>query len=132
MGVLRRLLEPGLAARETGRWLIRSAGGYRLDVDAGTADLLRFRQLAEQARWAVDDGGTTAGVRLLAQALELWQGPAANGIGPEVRGHPVFTALDQEYLAVAREAADLALSAGAPERLLSAMQARAAEQGPLG
>src|SRR4051794_15574232 len=32
IGMLRRALEPGLAARDTGRWLVRAAGGYLLDL----------------------------------------------------------------------------------------------------
>ncbi|MGW5696544.1 AfsR/SARP family transcriptional regulator [Streptomyces asiaticus] len=38
VGALRRLLEPGLPARATGRWLIRDAGGYQLVTDGDSLD----------------------------------------------------------------------------------------------
>lgn len=34
IGMRRRLLEPSLTAHGTGRWLVRSGGGYRMAVDA--------------------------------------------------------------------------------------------------
>jgi hypothetical protein len=105
------LLEPGLSPREAGRWLVRAGGGYRLAVGAEAVDLLRFRFLVTQAR---REAGTEA-ARLAAEALALWQGPCADGIDPQARTHPVFAALDREYLSVARAAADLALAAGEPE-----------------
>ncbi|WP_211303253.1 AfsR/SARP family transcriptional regulator, partial [Streptomyces milbemycinicus] len=45
VGAVRRLLEPELPTRAAGRWLLRGAGGYRLEVDNGSLDLLRFRSL---------------------------------------------------------------------------------------
>jgi DNA-binding SARP family transcriptional activator len=129
VGTLRRALEPGLAPRDAGMWLSRSSGGYRLHGDANTIDLLRFRQLIRQARDALA-GNAAAAVALYAKALELWQGPAAAGLGSEIRGHPMFTALDQEYLAAAREAADTVRATGEPQALLPVV-AKAADRGPL-
>jgi len=116
VGLLRRALEPGLTARDTGRWLVRAAGGYRLDVDAGTFDLLRFRLLTEQGRRA--------------EALDLWPAPVASTIAHEVRVHPVFTALDREYEAAVRAAVDDALAAGEPRAVLRAVE-QAADRAPL-
>jgi DNA-binding SARP family transcriptional activator len=110
VGLLRRLIEPGLTVREPGGWLIRSAGGYRLDVDPDSLDLLHFRELVEKAR-AGDEPG------LYLEALNLWQGVVADGIDPTTRADTVFTSLDQELTAVAREAADVALAAGEADRL---------------
>ena len=56
VGMLRRLLEPGLPRMASGRWLSREAGGYRLDVGAETLDLLRFRGALARAREAGRDG----------------------------------------------------------------------------
>ncbi|MEV4515476.1 BTAD domain-containing putative transcriptional regulator [Dactylosporangium sp. NPDC049525] len=123
VGVLRRALEPGLTARDTGRWLVRAGGGYRLDVDADTVDLLHFRALLGRAR-------ADASVPLFRQALDLWQGPAAGTVAAEIRGRPVFTALDREYEAAAREAADAALAAGEPGTVLRAVEL-AADRTPL-
>jgi DNA-binding SARP family transcriptional activator/tetratricopeptide (TPR) repeat protein len=126
VGLLRRALEPELATRDAGRWLIRSGRGYRLALDAETVDLLRFRQLVTQARSA---GDAASGVEAIGAALDLWRGPAANGIDPRVRDQAAFIALDREYLATAREAADLALAAGNAERVLPALRLAAA-RGP--
>jgi DNA-binding SARP family transcriptional activator len=126
IGMLRRALEPGLRARDTGRWLLRAAGGYRLDLDADTLDLLRFRLLLARARAAAAADGPLA-VRTFAQALELWQGPVASTVAPEVRGHPVFTAVDRLYEAAAREAADAALAAGEPAALMRAVEQAAGQ-----
>ncbi|MBB5867568.1 DNA-binding SARP family transcriptional activator/tetratricopeptide (TPR) repeat protein [Allocatelliglobosispora scoriae] len=128
IGLLRRALQPELTARDSGRWVVRSAGGYRLDVDADTVDLLRFRRLMTQARTAIADGRPAAAQ--LAQALELWQGPIADGIGADVRCQPVFTAVEREYLAAARAAADLATATGEIETLLPAVE-QAADRAPL-
>ncbi|WP_327000095.1 winged helix-turn-helix domain-containing protein [Dactylosporangium sp. NBC_01737] len=123
VGLLRRALEPGLTTRDTGRWLVRAGGGYRLAVDDGTVDLLRFRALLDRAR-------ADRSVPLFGQALDLWQGPAAGTVAAEIRGRPVFTALDREYEAAAREAADAALAAGEPGTVLRAVEL-AADRAPL-
>lgn len=111
IGLLRRALEPGLPLRETGRWLSRTGGGYRLDADADAVDLLRFRRLMARARTTSPDD-PSARITLFGQALDLWQGPVAAGTELGLREHPVFAALDREYSAAAREAADLALDSG--------------------
>ena len=72
IGQLRRALEPHLAARETGGWLVRAGGGYRLQADAASADLVRFRDLVERARVSRADA-----VDCYAQALGLWRGAVA-------------------------------------------------------
>jgi len=123
VGGLRRLIEPDLPTRDAGRFLLASAGGYRLEVTADSLDLLRFRELAERGR-------AESSPEWYAQGLELWQGPAAAGIGATVRGHPMFAALDREHLAAAQAAADLALATGAADRLLPAVRF-AADLAPL-
>ncbi|WP_217809889.1 AfsR/SARP family transcriptional regulator [Micromonospora sp. NBS 11-29] len=121
VGVLRRLLEPDLPVRSAGRWLVRSAGGYRLDAASDAVDVLRFRELARRARQAVDvDAGRAAA--LFAEALELWHGGCAAGIDPEARAHPVFAAVEREFLAAARDAADAGVRAGQVHRLLPALR----------
>ena len=129
IGLLRRVFEPGLPPRAAGRWLVRHADGYRLAADAETLDLLRFRELAQQGRDAAASGAPGPAVPLFTAALELCQGPCAGDL-TAVKGHPLFTAVDQEYLAVAREAADAALAAGLAEQVLPALR-QAAGRDPL-
>ncbi|MBB2940702.1 DNA-binding SARP family transcriptional activator [Actinoplanes lutulentus] len=124
VGLLRRQIEPGLALRETGSWLIRSAGGYRIDAGPDSLDLLEFRHLVQQARDAA-----YGSAELFREALRLWEGACAEGIDPQARGDAVFTRLDQELFAVTREAADVALAHGDAGILVSAVE-RATERAP--
>ncbi|WP_018681789.1 AfsR/SARP family transcriptional regulator [Actinokineospora enzanensis] len=117
IGHLRRLVSPEQA-------LTGGAGGYLLPVDAETLDLVRFRECGAAATAATDQG---AAWDHLAEALALCQGPTVAGVPARVRTHPVFTAIDQERLAVLRRAADTALAAGHPDRVLRALTAAGAE-----
>ncbi|MER6787307.1 BTAD domain-containing putative transcriptional regulator [Streptomyces sp. NPDC000658] len=126
VGSLRRLLEPGLAVRAKGRWLVRDAGGYRLAVDADSSDLLRFRALREEAS-RISRRMPEQALRLLTEALALWRGPVAVGIPERIRAHAVFAAVDRERLAAVREAADAAARAGTPQAVLPELR-RAADR----
>ncbi|MFJ3672930.1 AfsR/SARP family transcriptional regulator [Streptomyces sp. NPDC090106] len=121
IGVLRRLLEPRLPVRAPGRWLVREAGGYRLNATPETLDLLRFRELVRRARQQEPR------VPLLLEAIGLRTGPVATGVPVEARSHPAFNALEREHLAVVKEAADAALTTGAAGELLAVLHRVAAE-----
>ncbi|MHA5054568.1 AfsR/SARP family transcriptional regulator [Streptomyces sp. SD15] len=127
VGSLRRLLEPGLPARATGHWLVRDAGGYRLLTDSGSLDLLRFRELRDEARRTAAEGASARSAELFTEALSLWQGPVAAGVPQEVRAHAVFCLPSREYVAAVREAADAALLAGLPGTVLPELQKAAAD-----
>ncbi|MET0133516.1 MAG: BTAD domain-containing putative transcriptional regulator [Kibdelosporangium sp.] len=71
--------------------------------------MLEFRDLVGQARQE-SDSRKAAG--LLASALRSWRGRCCQGVPASARARAVFTAIDQECLAVACEAADLALTCG--------------------
>lgn len=122
VGALRRALEPELGHRETGRWLIRGAGGYRFTADAATLDLLRFRDLMGKARSERDGGAERQAVHTFAEALALWDGPVAANTPAPVRSHTVFTALEREHVAAVNEATDLALRCGLPKPVLVPLQ----------
>src|SRR5262245_30595323 len=130
VGTLRRALEPALGAREAGRWLRRAAGGYQLVVDATSADLLRFREHLARARASAYEGRAAEAVEGYLGALRLWRGAAGAGIAPDVRARSALVALDRQFGAVVGEAANHALAAGLPARLLPAVRA-AAEREPL-
>jgi DNA-binding SARP family transcriptional activator/tetratricopeptide (TPR) repeat protein len=129
VGALRRVLEPDLPPRAAGRWLVRHASGYRAAADAESLDLLRFRELAGKARETAAGGTAGAAVPLFEAALSLCQGSCAGDLAA-TRGHPVFAAVDQECLAVVREAADVALGAGLANQVLPALR-QAASLDPL-
>ncbi|XUL85477.1 BTAD domain-containing putative transcriptional regulator [Streptomyces galilaeus] len=124
VGVLRRLLEPELPMRATGRWLVRDAGGYRLNASPQTLDVLRFRELVRRAREA---GGAEAAVPLYLEALNLRTGTVATGVPVEARSHPAFNALEREHLGVVEEAADAGAGTGAVGQLLAVLHRAAAE-----
>ncbi|MEV1000574.1 BTAD domain-containing putative transcriptional regulator [Nonomuraea sp. NPDC050202] len=130
VGKLRRLLDPGLPPRSEGTLLVRSGGGYRLEASSAEVDLLVFRNGVERALGADAEGDPELRVRLLMEALGLWRGPVAANVEADVRIHPMFVALEREYVSAVRQAADLALRAGVAERALVAVQ-RAAEAYPL-
>jgi DNA-binding SARP family transcriptional activator len=122
VGMLRRLLEPGLPSRSSGRWLLRHGSGYRLAADETTLDLLAARRLAADGRRLADQDDLVTAVSTYAQALDLWKGPCGTGLEPMARIHPAFVAIDREASALAREAADLALRCGQAGTILPALR----------
>ncbi|HWO66092.1 MAG TPA: BTAD domain-containing putative transcriptional regulator [Umezawaea sp.] len=127
VGLLRRMLEPGLPPRAAGTWLLRKAGGYQLGVDERSLDLLRFRALAAEAGRLASSGDHVGAVPVFAEALTLWRGRCADGLDVGSRAAALFTAIDNERLALARDAAETARKAGTAEELLPALRAVAAQ-----
>ncbi|MFD9430125.1 BTAD domain-containing putative transcriptional regulator [Streptomyces sp. NPDC060002] len=130
IGMLRRVLEPELPNRTEGQRLVRVSGGYRLRVDADDVDLTRFRRLRERAQEAARAGNAADAVERFNDAFALWRGPVAAGVPAVARAHRIFTALDDEYVAAVREAADTALRDGLADRVLPAIE-RCAARHPL-
>jgi DNA-binding SARP family transcriptional activator/DNA-binding CsgD family transcriptional regulator len=119
IGTLRRLIEPGLPVRATGRYLIRQAAGYQLLVTSESFDLLRFRALAAQAGRTNDPDRA---VSLYVEALSLWQGRCAAGLEPTPRTHPLFLAIEAERSHTVRDATDTALRTGQVRKVLPALR----------
>lgn len=97
----------------------RHATGYELAVDPMAVDLHRFRRLTAEARAAHEDDVT---LRLLEQALDLWQGPPFASLESswldDQRG-----VLEDERLAAELERNDVALRLGRHARLLPELSA---------
>ncbi|MCY1145488.1 BTAD domain-containing putative transcriptional regulator [Actinoplanes sp. Pm04-4] len=127
IGALRRLVEPHLPVRATGRYLVRQAAGYQLRVGADSLDLLRFRSLVTRAG---QTGDPARAVRLFVDALGLWQGRCATGLEPVAGSQPAFVALESERSHAARDAADRALPAGLARTVIPALR-HAASLDPL-
>lgn len=89
--------------RQLGEDAIESvAGGYRMPVDSGRLDLLRFGDLVGAAERAEQSGEGAEAVQLLDCALGLWRGsPLSNLVAPTFR-REAASALTERYLA-ARE-----------------------------
>ncbi|MEU8929799.1 tetratricopeptide repeat protein [Streptomyces sp. NPDC048409] len=128
VAALRRLLEPELVSGTASGRLVRASGGYALQVTDDELDLLRFRALCEDARDAARRADRARAVESLVEALNLWRGPSASGIPPEVRALPVFTAIDDEHVVAVKEAAGHLPTAGAAltERVLVTLRQAAA------
>ncbi|GAA0242431.1 hypothetical protein GCM10009539_29820 [Cryptosporangium japonicum] len=109
VGAIRRALEPGLAARSAGRWLLGDAAGYRIQVDADELDLLRVRRLAEQARSDEEAGRLTEAMSAYETALGRWRGPCAGAPELATFDHLAFSAVDHECADLVRAAASLAV-----------------------
>ncbi|MGH8967270.1 MAG: AfsR/SARP family transcriptional regulator, partial [Actinomycetes bacterium] len=75
MGRLRKVL--GDEGIET------TPNGYRLVVEPGRVDLLRFRRLVGQARQFRRNGDLLEESRVLGEALALWRGPALADVPSE-------------------------------------------------
>jgi hypothetical protein len=127
IGALRRLIEPELPVRATGRYLIRQAAGYQLQIPRDSLDLLRFRALVAEAKGAADPGSA---VRLYTDALSLWQGRIAAGLEPTSLTRPDFVAIEAERSHAVRDAADIALPNGQIRTVLPALR-QATGQTPL-
>jgi len=130
IGAIRRILQPGLPARESGRFLLKRASGYVCTIGPDLLDLSRFRQLVARARSDRAAGNAAAALDHLLAAADLWSGPAGDGWvhGPDVA--PIFAALNDEFFEACVEAADMADSPGDSARALPPLQ-RAAAMAPL-
>ncbi|MGW8380481.1 BTAD domain-containing putative transcriptional regulator [Streptomyces sp. ODS28] len=71
----------GRLRRTLGKDAVESLpGGYRLRADPDDVDLHRFQRLAEKGARALEDGAPETAARLLAEALDLWRGPALSDL----------------------------------------------------
>jgi len=117
VGALRRILEPDLPVRATGRFLFRIGDAYRVGVEEADLDLSVFRERTAQAR---AERSPLAAERWT-RALGIVQGEIAAGV-PALSGHPRVIAIDGEVVAAAAEAADAALRHGAATVLVPAVR----------
>ncbi|TKK86540.1 transcriptional regulator [Herbidospora galbida] len=122
VGALRRLLEPAVPARAAGHYLHRRGDAYVFEAGPGTLDLLEFRHHLDAARSALAGQASDAALDHYVTALGLWHGNAGDGLSLEPAAAPVLTALDDEFHAACVAAADLAVAAHRPERVIRAVR----------
>ena len=122
IGCIRRLLEPGLAARASGCWLTRHGDAYRLAADENMSDLMAFQRLAKEARSAHADGRPADALDLFLEALGLWRGACGEDLWLHGRTHDYLAAVDQEHSAAVSTAADAALASAQPLRMLAPLR----------
>jgi DNA-binding SARP family transcriptional activator/tetratricopeptide (TPR) repeat protein len=126
IGSLRRLLEPGLRARQTGSYLLRRGNGYLCAAGPDALDLAMFRARMSRAQAFVERGEDTAALEHLVDALTLWSGPAGDGIDPGATAQATFAALNESFFEAVVTATDIAVGVGRPEVVLPSLRLAAA------
>ncbi|WP_045739678.1 ATP-binding protein [Actinoplanes rectilineatus] len=127
VGTLRRIMQPGLPARDPGTYLRRERHGYLIAAGPGTLDLARFRELVSHAASLLADGRPEAALDAYTEGLGLWRGPVAEGLRNDgTAAASVFAALDGDFLDTCVRASELATSLGRPDRVLRALRMAAA------
>ena len=86
--------------------------GYRLDVDPGSIDAIRFDMLVRRGGRAVRDGDSTAGRADLRAALDTWRGPPLAEFAYEDWARPHVEQLQKLRLGAVEELAAAELGAG--------------------
>lgn len=84
-------------------------GGYRLTADAATLDLVRFRELLGAA---YATGDPEAELRLLRDALALWQPPLLANVPSDLLHRDELPRLQEEWLRAIERVFDLELECG--------------------
>jgi DNA-binding SARP family transcriptional activator len=128
IGGIRRLLEPDLAARASGRWLTRHGDAYRLAADENMSDLMAFRRMAQDGRSAHAAGRPADALDLLLEALGLWRGACGEDLCAGGRSRDYFAAVDREHVAAVTWAADAALASAQPLRVFPLLGQAAADE----
>uniref|UniRef100_UPI0004C8548D AfsR/SARP family transcriptional regulator n=2 Tax=Streptomyces griseus TaxID=1911 RepID=UPI0004C8548D len=90
------------------RAVVAVPGGYRIDADADSLDLLHFRRLVERAPGGTPDAELSA----LRGALALWQGPLLANVPSELLHRDEVPRLSEERLRVLERVVDLELEHG--------------------
>ncbi|MEV7870713.1 BTAD domain-containing putative transcriptional regulator [Streptomyces sp. NPDC088124] len=90
-------------------------GGYRMNVDSDTLDLVRFRTLVRAADGAGDAEGE---LYRLKEALPLWQGPLLANVPSLMLHRDEVPGLTEERLRTLERACDIELSLGRCRQVL--------------
>lgn len=107
--------------------IVASPDGYAL-TDA-TVDALRFEELLGQARSALRTGDAGAGAETVAYALELWRGPALQGLTDTAWFSAEARRLEQLRVDALEEQFEAALALGDHREIVAALRA-ALEENP--
>ncbi|WP_070012654.1 AfsR/SARP family transcriptional regulator [Streptomyces abyssalis] len=90
-------------------------GGYRMPADAGTLDLVHFRELVGRSRQAAD---VESELYLLKEALALWQGPLLANVSSQMLHRDEVPRLTEERLRALERACDIELALGRCRQVL--------------
>lgn len=126
---LRRVLEPGRAARSRSVVLPHIGDGYALRVAPDSLDLLRFRRLITEAGAAQQGGDPATAAGRYAAALAEWTGSPLSDV-PALARHPKVVALAEERRAAMGRYGELMIALGDVREALPVLR-EAADAQPL-
>ncbi|MFI0422941.1 hypothetical protein C1I98_33955 [Spongiactinospora gelatinilytica] len=106
---LRRVLGDGHGSCQS---IHTSPGGYFIEVAADDLDLLRYRDLLDQASRAETVGDLAGEARLLREALGLWRGPALADIASDSLVRDEVPQLTEEWFRALHRRFDVELTLG--------------------
>jgi DNA-binding SARP family transcriptional activator/Tfp pilus assembly protein PilF len=102
--------------------IVTTTQGYQIDVEPQTVDLLRFRQIRDEARTAARDGDRERARDRYRIALRLWRGSPLSDIdSPLVRR--IAEALDEERAYALEERVEIDLALGGAGELVAELTA---------
>ncbi|HEV2377969.1 MAG TPA: BTAD domain-containing putative transcriptional regulator [Streptosporangiaceae bacterium] len=101
--------------------------GYRLAVDHDAVDVSRFDALTAGAGRAAAEGRRAGAAEMLAEALDLWRGPALSGMAGGVLEAAAETLNERRHTAAVTYY-DHQLALGRHQEVISELYARAADQ----
>jgi predicted ATPase/DNA-binding SARP family transcriptional activator len=116
VSALRRALGPAAALLTT------TPPGYRLDVEPGLVDAVRFARLTSDADRAAAHQPARA-LELLAEALRLWRGPALAEFADQSWAQPEAVRLEELRLTALELRAELRQSGDDPAELVADLEA---------
>ncbi|MGM1061785.1 BTAD domain-containing putative transcriptional regulator [Saccharothrix sp. Mg75] len=116
---LRRALAAGGAGAPV---ISRSTSGYRIEVDAGQVDALRFRALLPQGG-DEDSGDPQRELDRLREALALWRGPALTGVPSDELQRGEAARLEDERTGALERRMELELATGRHQAVVGELRA---------
>ncbi|WP_232323775.1 AfsR/SARP family transcriptional regulator [Catenuloplanes japonicus] len=122
IGALRRVLEPGLASRSGGSYLIRHDTGYRFTAAPEELDLLAFRRSVAQAKESAGQDRPDEALDHYLRALRLCHGAAGDSLADSAEAASAFSGLDGEFFDAAGEAADIAVRLRRPAQVIAPLR----------
>jgi predicted ATPase/DNA-binding SARP family transcriptional activator len=112
VSTLRRALGPDRVRRES--------GGYLLDAAADDVDAARFGRLAAEGARLLERGDPSPARAALADALELWRGPALLDVGPSLAAERAR--LDSARLAALEDRIEADLRLGRHDEVIAELE----------
>jgi predicted ATPase/DNA-binding SARP family transcriptional activator len=110
-----------------GRDLVEyGSGSYRLAIDPAAIDAVAFGQLAGQGRSALSDGAPSLAASLLADALDLWRGPALADVADAPFAAGPVARLEELRLTAGEDLTEARLTLGQGSQLVADVEELAA------